>query len=262
MYGIGAGIAGCKLTRAVNRRQATREMQVEQYGRGFYSGRHARTRYAAERILELLMARLPPIHSAVDVGCGVGTWLASMMRRGAEDIQGIEGPWARPELLEIPASKFHQAEISTLREWPRRFDLAISLEVAEHVRASMAGSFVNLLCEMSDFVLFSAAVPFQGGRHHVNEQWPEYWVERFAERGYRCHDWIRPQIWEDREIPVWYRQNILVFVSSAREPDLPPGASAPLMPLAVVHPEMYTMKLEPRPIGRRIANILKRLRER
>ena len=262
MSGTGARIAGCKRTGLTNRRQATREMQVEQYGRGFYRGRDASTRYAAERVLELLTTRLPPINSAVDVGCGVGTWLASLMRRGTEDIQGIEGPWARPELLEIPAAKFHQAEISTLREWPRRFDLAICLEVAEHVDASMAGNFVKLLCDMSDFVLFSAAVPFQGGRHHVNEQWPGYWVERFAERGYRCHDWIRPQIWEEHDIPVWYRQNILVFVSSAREPDLLPGVSAPPMPLAVVHPEMYTMKLEPRPIGSRIANILKRIRER
>jgi len=235
---------------------------VQIYGRSFYEARHANTRYAAEHILSLALERLPPVSSAVDVGCGVGTWLSCLISRGISDVQGIEGLWARTELLEIPPDRFQRVELSELTTWPRRFDLAISLEVAEHLFAERAAAFVNALCDMSDIVIFSAAVPFQGGKHHVNEQWPEYWVQLFAQQTYRCFDWIRPLIWNDREIPVWYRQNILIFVAERRVSDLRPIGSTPPMPLAVIHPEMYTMKLAPRPFRQRMSNFVKRLLER
>src|SRR5262249_2900457 len=62
-----------------------------------------------------------------------------------------------------------------------------------------------------DVVLFSAASPGQIASHHVNEQLPAFWIERFARIGFNLHDILRPRIWLDQRIPAWYRQNMLLF---------------------------------------------------
>ena len=98
--------------------------------------------------------------------------------------------------------------------------MAISLEVAEHLPESAADDFTSSLTNLSDFVLFSAAIPFQGGIGHVNEQWLTYWVEKFSSRGYLAVDLVRKRIWENQEIPIWFRQNTLVFVKEERFSDL------------------------------------------
>jgi hypothetical protein len=116
-----------------------------------------------------------------------------------------------------------------------RYDLAISLEVAEHLPPTAAAGFVSLLADLSDFVLFSAAVPGQGGVGHVNEQWPDYWISLFAGHGYSCLDVIRKRIWDDESIPLWYRQNILLFVRDERVNELELGCS----PEDHIPPETY-----------------------
>jgi hypothetical protein len=88
----------------------------------------------------------------------------------------------------------------------------------------------------SDQILFSAAIPGQGGSLHVNEQWPSYWIKLFSEHGYRCFDFIRPQIWTDRAIESWYRQNILFF--SKRDIRLEPSQQN-WLGADIAHPEIF-----------------------
>ena len=97
----------------------------------------------------------------------------------------------------------------------RRFDLVQSLEVAEHLPAHLADRFVADLVAHGDVILFSAAVPHQGGEHHVNEQPPEYWRRRFADRGYAAYDWLRPQLRHDRRVERWYRFNSVIYANDA-----------------------------------------------
>lgn len=54
-----------------------------------------------------------------------------------------------------------------------------------------------------------------GGVGHVNMQWQDWWAERFLAHGYHPLDILRPKIWHDELIPVWYRQNALLYVSEA-----------------------------------------------
>jgi hypothetical protein len=185
---------------------------MKPYEDNFYKHRHHKTEYAAERILSIVLDVIPKTESAVDLGCGVGTWLSVLRQKGIQDIQGIDGEWVNTDLLEIPDSNFMTGNFSEGIDIDRRFGLAISLEVAEHLPERKSSSFVETLTQLSDFVLFSAAIPYQGGTHHLNEQWPEYWDNLFREKGYVGFDIIRRNIWDDETIPFYYKQNILLFV--------------------------------------------------
>jgi Methyltransferase domain len=214
---------------------------MQAYPQKFYSDRHEKTVHSAHAVLSVVLEHIPAIDSAVDVGCGVGTWLAVLREKGVSTVRGVDGNWVDRELLVIPKSSFSQIDLgSAMVKLPRRYDLAISLEVAEHLNSNRAAEFVTALTDLSDLVLFSAAIPSQGGANHVNEQWPQYWVELFGARDYVPHDFIRPRIWNDDKIPFWYRQNILLFskrqVSNRVKLNTPDSS---LVPLNLVHPELY-----------------------
>jgi len=220
---------------------------MEQYAREFYTNRHERTVHSADTILSILLKHIPAVRSAVDIGCGVGTWLSVLRKKGVTEILGVDGSWVDLALLEIPGSSFLQADLqhSTLR-LPETYDLAISLEVAEHLPETSAKAFVASLTSLSRQVLFSAAIPFQGGTGHVNEQWPEYWAELFDEKGYGVHDVIRPEIWKDSGIPFWYRQNTLLFSKrddSKKTRQASGNETRPSTPLNLVHPDLYLARL-------------------
>lgn len=223
-------------------------MKTEPYQAYFYANRYQQTVQAAGRILDLVLPRLPPVRSALDVGCGVGAWLSVLQERGVADVLGVDGAWVDEKLLKIPVEKFRRADLSRPLNLERRFDLAICLEVAEHLPPERADGFVAELAGAADFVLFSAAIPFQGGYGHVNEQWPSYWAERFAARGFAVRDWVRPRLWTDVSIPNWYRENLLLFVAESRLGELAPapdGLPDAALPLDLVHPEAYLSKVDP-----------------
>lgn len=147
------------------------------------------------------------------------------------------------EHLAIAPAEFRPHDLTEPLDSCGPFDLAVSLEVAEHLPESHAPNSIASLTELAPLVLFSAAIPHQGGTHHVNEQWPEYWSSLFRERGFRVIDCIRPQIWNNEDIPYWYRQNTLLFADS-RALHSHPRLSHALQQtnesmLAVVHPRRF-----------------------
>ena len=214
------------------------------YRERFYRRRHQQTLRSAESVFGTLFPKLPPVKSMLDVGCGVGTWLSAAKNMGCERVLGLDGPWVPKEMLRIPETSFRTTDLDAADalEEPA-FDLAMSLEVAEHVQPENAARFVSLLTSASNVVLFGAAIPGQGGVGHINEQWPAYWAKLFADQGYRCLDVVRPAIWQS-DIAYWYKQNTLLFVresSIAEDPVLAAlASSAPAgPPMAVVHPEAF-----------------------
>lgn len=218
------------------------------YDKNFYEDRHARTEYAAQSILGLVLSRAPDIKSSVDVGCGVGTWLNVSQRLGVDRIQGYDGPWVDRDALVIPQECFAQQDFNEDLPTSDRFDLVISLEVAEHLPASKADHFVRQLTRLGDRVLFSAAIPGQGGVGHVNEQWPQYWVSKFADHGFVPLDVIRHRFWTDAKIPVHYRQNAFLFEKAKTCSSVPLDDDSSIgMPLAIVHPEVYLAAVDPGP---------------
>lgn len=167
---------------------------------------------SAEAIVPAIIDLVQP-RSVVDVGCGTGTWLAAFRRHGVADVFGVDGDWVPRDRLEIPREQFASHDLSQPLDLGRRFDLAVSLEVAEHLPAVSADALVALLTRHAPVVLFSAAIPGQGGTGHVNEQWPGYWLDRFAHRGYLTVDCLRPRFWNDDRVEGCYAQNMRLLVS-------------------------------------------------
>jgi SAM-dependent methyltransferase len=183
------------------------------YTDDFYRKRYERTKNEANLVLDRLLSVIPLPTSVIDIGCGVGTWLSIFKERGTMHVLGVEGGWVNKDYLILDSSEFMEANLEKKIAIDQRFDLAISLEVAEHLSPSVADQFIEGLTSLSDCILFSAAAPFQGGSNHVNEQPIDYWREKFESQGYVGFDFIRPYIWNDKRIGVWYRQNVVFFVS-------------------------------------------------
>jgi SAM-dependent methyltransferase len=181
------------------------------YPKAFFDLSWDNSRMFAEIVLPILRKLIGPIRSVCDVGCGNGAMLEVARRQGIEFIAGFDGEWARQALV-IPERYFTACDLNEPAPPPtQRFDLCISVEVAEHLEPESAEHLVERLTGLSDVVMFSAAIPGQGGTQHINEQWTAYWVKQFERRGYVGADVIRPRIWEDTRISTWYRQNVLLF---------------------------------------------------
>jgi len=212
------------------------------YDAAFFAGLAKLATASADVVVPLLLDNLSPysVRSVVDVGCGTGAWLRAFQRHGVEDILGIDGEYLAKQYLVIPEDRVMCADLSSSIEVGRRFDLAISLEVGEHLPESSARGFVETLTRLSDVILFSAAIPRQGGPGHVNEQWQDYWRGLFRDLSYRVADPIRPRIWHDERVMGYYRQNILLYVAQRRAAELPQlEFVAPDRSVDLVHPQVY-----------------------
>jgi len=187
--------------------------------------------------------RLAPIKTVLDIGCGVGAWPRAALDLGAERVVGVDGDYVNREQLMIDRADFRPRDLGQKldleAEDPTRFDLVMSLEVAEHISADHAETFVSNLVAFGDLVLFSAAIPQQGGANHVNEQWPVYWARMFDKAGYDCFDVIRAEIWDDDSIDWWYAQNSLLYARRGSEPHrlIAARGASTHSPLALVHPK-------------------------
>jgi SAM-dependent methyltransferase len=204
---------------------------------------------SARQIIPILLKWIKPA-SVIDVGCGFGAWLAVFEELGVRDLWGVDGEWLKPlaHKFAIPVEHFIVHDLSRPLVLDRTFDLAVSLEVAEHLPAGSAEVLVDSLVKLAPAVLFSAAIPGQDGVNHVNCQWPEYWARLFEKRGYRIIDCLRNRIWNNRQVAWWYRQNIFLFVRQdylekdqllKKEAECTRRAS-----LSRVHPDYLFLKLK------------------
>jgi hypothetical protein len=164
--------------------------------------------------------------SLIDIGCGRGAWLAEWDRVGVKDHIGVDGNYVDQHRLLISRDKFTSQELTKSFYLARKFDLAISLEVGEHIIPEATEIFLDNICRHADAILFSAAVPGQGGTLHVNEQNYEFWRERFVARGYRLFDFVRQAIQARGEVEPWYRYNTMFFARGVALAKLSPEALA------------------------------------
>lgn len=208
------------------------------YDHAFFESITETSRHSAERIVPFVLS-LVQAQSVVDVGCGEGSWLAEFHRHGIDDVLGLDGDYVPRDMMKIPATSLVQCDLSRPFSLNREFDLAMCLETGEHLPEPRAAGLVADITRLAPRVLFSAAIPFQRGTHHVNCQWPDYWQNLFAAQGYVAFDVIRPRLWNEGEVAYWFRQNLVLYVRGDKvgeNPRLSPSlaASGPLK--RMVHP--------------------------
>ncbi|MFG2803777.1 class I SAM-dependent methyltransferase [Streptomyces pseudovenezuelae] len=180
------------------------------YTREFYNQYLPGVERSAKVVVPMMIDLIRP-RSVIDVGCGVGGWLREFLRQGVADVTGIDGDWVEPSSLQIPEQNFRVADLTHLRSPERKYDLALCLEVAEHLDEPTGRKLVDFLAASSDFIAFSAAVPGQGGTGHINEQWPDYWARVFSKHDYHLFDSVRALLWDDDCVEPWYAQNLVFF---------------------------------------------------
>lgn len=215
------------------------------YSRQFYEKQSAGS-LASARVVLGELRKAVSFKSAVDVGCGVAPWLKVAIELGAERALGVDGRYVEQDHLLVEPALFQpcdlEADCLTDAVGARGpFDLAICMEVAEHLSSERAASFVAELCGLSDLVLFSAAIPGQGGTNHINEQWPGYWSALFDANDFDCFDVLRPRLWEREECEWWYLQNVLLFArrgSASWSLASSLGAPQTAPPMSLVHPRV------------------------
>lgn len=197
---------------------------------------------SAREIIPLLLAIIRP-KSVIDVGCATGAWLSVFKEYGIEDIWGVDGHYITRDMLMIDEHRFLKLDLSKHFVLGRKADLVVSLEVAEHLPSESADTFIRSLVRIGPLILFSAAIPGQGGTDHLNEQWPDYWAALFKSHGYLVVDCLREKIWLNERIKFWFRQNILLYVERGYLESCPSlkmyYEAAARLPLSLVHPELY-----------------------
>ena len=203
------------------------------YDAGFYEAQMANSYRSALAVLWHLFDAYAPL-SLVDFGAGRGTWLKAARELGVPRLRGIEGPWVRAD---VAASGLEYAfqDLNERVVLDERFDLALSVEVAEHLVPERAPSFVEDMCAAADLIVFGAAMPHQGGNGHFNERFQSYWIDLFRARGYACVDYFRAALWFRPEVEPWYAQNTFLFI---REGDVRQPLFRPQPLYDVYHPTL------------------------
>jgi SAM-dependent methyltransferase len=151
----------------------------------------------------------------IDVGCGTGALLEALRDKGCE-VFGLE--YAEAALRYCRARRLNVAKFDLERNVfhdNRTFDVAVSMEVAEHLPETVADRYVGLLTQLSRVVVFTAAPPGQGGADHINEQPPSYWITKFQQRGFEYAEELSQrwrEIWRAAgNVESWYYKNLMIF---------------------------------------------------
>ena len=212
-------------------------MDNSMYNTEFYKMIYDGSYRSARNVLPIVLDQLT-VQSAVDFGCGAGTWLKVLNEMGIDDIQGVDFG-ENAEQLVISRDQFMKQDMTVTFYLGRQYDLVISLEVAEHLSESHAANFVETLCRHGKAILFSAAIPGQGGVGHYNEQYISYWEKLFKKHGYYLVDSIRPKIWNNEKIETCYRQNMVWFIAAGKRLCIDTSQQKSFPVLDVVHPAVY-----------------------
>lgn len=169
---------------------------------------------SAAAIVDLLLQWIKPA-SVIDVGCGTGVFLEEFKKRGVGTVLGLDGE-ATGLVFGPGESEFMVADLTQPLELDRGFDLALCLEVVEHLPESSANLLVNTLTDLAPLVLFSSAHPGQGGQGHINERWPVYWQRRFSQHGFVALDIVRGPLCDNPVVLDCYRRNAMLYVEFSR----------------------------------------------
>lgn len=212
------------------------------YTENFFNRITKKSYISWKKIFQILFQYFSP-QSLLDVWWGYGPWSKAFYDLTKSHKYTVLD-WGYVDLDKIIVDKknFISLDLSQPFNFNKKYDLAICMEVAEHLAKESSDSLVKSLTAHSDIILFSAAIPWQWWTNHFNEQCPSYWSDKFARNGFVCLDFLRILIWDDSEIDWWYRQNILLFIKKNVYIDKKfnrLSAFTPVIPSTLIHPMLW-----------------------
>jgi GR25 family glycosyltransferase involved in LPS biosynthesis len=166
---------------------------------------------SAEVVVPVLVDTFRP-RSVIDIGCGLGAWVKEFEKSGVQVAHGLD-------TAQVVTNKEQKLKLDSILavdlqqpiNFIRRYDIAICLEVGEHLPASASDTLVDTLVKASDTVIFSAAIPGQGGIGHINERFPIWWDKRFKYHGYTKIEAIGKKFAGNPKVAWWYTNNMVVY---------------------------------------------------
>jgi hypothetical protein len=211
------------------------------YATDFYDQQQAGSVASARRMLSILR-ECYDFQTVCDFGTGIGTWLKAAHELGKVALAGCDGPWVMQHPARFAEAAFFPVDLNDEITVTNRFDLVISVEVAEHLDPTRGPGFVRDLCRAGDVVLFGASLPRQPGDGHINCRPHAYWVDLFSQKGYVCFDLFRPRVWYDPAVEPWYAQNCFLFVNATQRERFGDTPVASLFD--VYHPLLVSMLVQ------------------
>lgn len=192
------------------------EKLCDMYRGSFFSKRH-KLAWRVPIVCDAIEAVFKPA-TIVDVGCATGDFVKGFQDRGLMAL-GIEGSKNCAPFLEAPQSTVLimdlRRQFTKLDLGP--FDVALCLEVAEHIEEEFVEEFLDNLCALSKTIVMSYAPPGAGGHHHVNCQHAPYWLMKMAQRGFKnCPEVVEEirkhwQPWAKKKEMSSYFTHLLCF---------------------------------------------------
>ncbi|PIT94174.1 hypothetical protein COU00_00285 [Candidatus Falkowbacteria bacterium CG10_big_fil_rev_8_21_14_0_10_43_11] len=168
---------------------------------------------SARAVADILIKYFAP-RSVVDIGCGCGIYLKEFLNKGVE-ILGYDGSPAAVE-ASLVGNKIKLHDLCEPLVLDKKFDLTLCVEVAEHLPPECADILIETLTDASDTIIFTAATPGQGPRSigHINEQPPEFWVEKFKAKQFTPDKKLTVKIkkeMEENKVVWWVTKNLMIF---------------------------------------------------
>ncbi|MCM0592781.1 MAG: methyltransferase domain-containing protein [Gloeotrichia echinulata IR180] len=166
------------------------------------------------QIIALTIVEIYQPKTLVEFGCGPGHLTRELAKLGVQ-VTAIDG-FSQPDFsgLSVEFNTLNLNEPTLIANFftGKSFDLAVSLEVAEHLEPEMSTTLVNWLTKVAPVVVFSAAVPGQGGHGHINLRPRDYWHSLFTQHNFTVADRIRERLRPHPSVADWYRYNVLDYV--------------------------------------------------
>lgn len=164
----------------------------------------------AKHLSEILGEMYSP-KNVIDIGCNEGLYLEGFS--GCK-VLGIDFDAHSLAKATVPVIRL---DITKPLDLPR-YDLAICLEVLEHIPSEDSDAVLDNICRASDTIVFTAAQPGAGGVGHINCQPKDHWRARFKDRGYeeatKETEYITQHLKEKSGIMGWLLDNLMILRKS------------------------------------------------
>ena len=182
------------------------------YSKKYFDIENSMTMPTAKEVVGILIEEFRP-KSVADVGCGAGVYLREFQKKGIK-IKGYDASRNAAKDAFIDRSFIELQDLTKELKASKKYDLVISFETGEHIPKRYSGIFVKNISKLGDIAAFSASQPGQGGRHHVNEQQPEFWIRIFGKNNFKYlpekTERLRKKF-KDIKCVWWLQKNVLVF---------------------------------------------------